>query len=281
MNDISVQNPAIARDIRDLDFIGQLGKLRKIRDILVSEAVQIKDEDTGLLSFGSLNRLRWAPKGREPTAEEWEMVETRLDKLSLYINYQNRQKLQLSLAPKFLFWLPVILFIIAALSLAIAVFPPDYAFFSTIGADGNGWRLFAFVLWLVSLGAMGAIAFLYVNALSIQVDASVDVTNRSFVAMRTIIGALFGVVISLPVTYDGFAKFCNFINGAATEGVADSSNGSSFAISGLLLLLPFILGFSTSLVLNILNRFIESIQTFFGISPPTSGEPSNPKTSKP
>src|SRR5262249_10981146 len=35
---------------------------------------------------------------------------------------------------------------------------------------------------------------------------------------------------------------------------------------GLFLLLPFLLGFSTPLVLSILNRWIESIQTFFGIS---------------
>jgi hypothetical protein len=43
----------------------------------------------------------------------------------------------------------------------------------------------------------------------------------------------------------------------------------------IMLLLPFILGFSTTLVIMILNRFVEAVQSFFGKSggSPAAGSP--------
>jgi TRAP-type uncharacterized transport system fused permease subunit len=39
---------------------------------------------------------------------------------------------------------------------------------------------------------------------------------------------------------------------------------ANFSFEAALFLLPFVLGFSTSLVMLVLNRFVESITVFFG-----------------
>jgi hypothetical protein len=50
------------------------------------------------------------------------------------------------------------------------------------------------------------------------------------------------------------------------------STGSNLSIQVVMLLLPFILGFSTSLVIFVLNQMLEAVQTFFGRKS-TSGSP--------
>jgi hypothetical protein len=157
--------------------------------------------------------------------------------------------------------------------LAVAAYPPlwlsglwENLISSPDLPAGGGWRLGAFIVWLVSLGAMGAIAFLYVNALALQIDSSVDVASSGFSLMRVILGALFGLVIGLPLGRDSFLRFCDVLAGRTTE--TDDSDG-------LLLLLPFVLGFSTPLVLSVLNRTVESLQSLFGITPATSKTEAN------
>jgi hypothetical protein len=113
-----------------------------------------------------------------------------------------------------------------------------------------------FISWLATMGGLGSAAFIYVNALSIQVDPTVDVISLPLVMMRVVLGALFAVILALPFGYQSFQKFGQ--NLFVPNSTVDLSEG-------LLLLLPFILGFSTPLVLSILNRFVQSAQTFFGV----------------
>jgi hypothetical protein len=100
------------------------------------------------------------------------------------------------------------------------------------------------------------------NALSIQTDATFDLTNHSLLAVRIVLGSLFGVVLSIPFGFDSFVTFCETIGRGAAQGGQNA--WVSYGIQATLLLLPFILGFSTSLVILILNRLVESIGVFFG-----------------
>jgi hypothetical protein len=120
----------------------------------------------------------------------------------------------------------------------------------------------SFVGWAVTLGALGSMAFILVNALGIEVDATIDVTNRDLIMFRILLGTLFSVVLTLPVVFQSYE---NFFSGLfVVKGNTDST--SINIQQAIVLLLPFLFGFSTSLVLTILNRLMESVQTFFGVS---------------
>ena len=87
-----------------------------------------------------------------------------------------------------------------------------------------------------------------------------DVRNKSLLAVRIVLGALFGVVLSIPF---GFSSFITFGESIA-RGTPAQNGAANFSLEGALLLLPFVFGFSTSLVILVLNRFVESITIFFG-----------------
>jgi hypothetical protein len=123
------------------------------------------------------------------------------------------------------------------------------------------WFLPSFTCWLATTGALGSAAFIYVNALHIQVDPKVDITSHHLDVMRLILGALFAVIIGIT-TYRYFRDFA----------LALFSNDHIELYYSMLLLVPFLLGFSTPLVLHMLGRFILSAQTFFGLDLEQDGD---------
>jgi hypothetical protein len=98
-------------------------------------------------------------------------------------------------------------------------------------------------------------AFILVNALGIQVDPTVDVTDRDSTWFRVLLGGLLAMILTLPFGYPSFQQFSHNIAGQALIDISQA----------VLLLMPFLFGFSTSLVLTVLNRLVESVQTFFGV----------------
>lgn len=123
-----------------------------------------------------------------------------------------------------------------------------------------------YLIWLMSLGAIGSVAFIGMNALSVQEDITFDLTNSRLILMRIALGALFGLVLSLPFGFDGFLEFCKAIvlgKPLQPTGASDSTQ-QTVTIQAMILVLPFILGFSTSLVILILNRLVDGVQGFFG-----------------
>jgi hypothetical protein len=63
----------------------------------------------------------------------------------------------------------------------------------------------------------------------------------------------------MPFGFYSFVTFWESVaHGTPAPGVAN------FSLEAVLLLLPFVLGFSTSLVIIVLNKFVESITVFFG-----------------
>jgi hypothetical protein len=88
---------------------------------------------------------------------------------------------------------------------------------ATLIVDRN-LLLFSYFLWTTCLGALGSIAYLSVNALSIQIDVPFDLTNKSLLAVRIVLGSLFGVVLSIPFGFDSFVTFSeSIIHGIATD----------------------------------------------------------------
>jgi hypothetical protein len=240
--------------IRDSRFMNQFANLTSLKTLLLTQGVRIREEDAPLLSFGMLNHLRYDEKGRLPTVEEWEQLDKRSQKLFSYLDDGLRKRFELSQTANLIAGLPVLLIFVALLfvallSLITAIF----------AVDRNLLLLGCYVLWTALLGAIGAIAFLSMNALSIQSDVTFDLTNKSLLAVRIVLGSLFGVVLSIPF---GFYSFITFFESIARGTPA--LGATNFSLEAALLLLPFVLGFSTSLVILVLNKFVESITVFFG-----------------
>lgn len=225
---------------------------------------------------------------------EWKDLENRLLRLPAYLSDRQIAKVQLNQVTGTLLFYPIYLLIGSMASLIC------YTTFSST------WKVFWFIIWLAATGGLGSAAFIYVNALSIQVDPTVDVVSPGLVAMRVVLGMLFAIILTSPFGFQAFRGFAQTLSAVASPNTqmppADlksqqtlNSGGSPPSLNtqtpadlksqqtsppsqtptdlkdGLMLLLPFILGFSTPLVLSVLNRFVQSAQSFFGVqsTPPT------------
>ena len=239
--------------IRDMRFIQQLAQLKSLKTFLLTEGgVTIRPEDTTLFNLGTLNQLQYSELGRLPTVEEWDLLDTRSQKLGSYLDDALRSRFQLRQTANLIAWLPVVFIVFALFSLVYA----------TVASD-RPTLLLAYLFWTICLGGLGAIAFLSVNALSIQTDVTFDLADKSLLAVRIVLGSFLGLVLSIPFGFDSFVAFCELIGRAAPDPGA-SNTIVSVRLQAALLLLPFIVGFSTSLVILILKRFVESIAVFFG-----------------
>jgi hypothetical protein len=237
--------------IDNKEYIADLRKLKELRSFLIEQAVQLRPgEDT--LSFGTLNLLRYELGGRSPTQEEWDSLENLTQELFRHLDDPLRRRFLSSRLP---WWVPqfaAVLGCVAILSLIGCTL--------IWGAGGYNRIIPFYLLWLCSLGAIGSISFLGMNALSVQDDATFDLTNTKLLVLRITLGSLFGVVLALPFGFDTFTDFI----GQLLSPTPTQNSAAGLTVQTLKLLLPFILGFSTSLVIMILNRFVEAVETFFG-----------------
>jgi hypothetical protein len=264
--ELSLSSP----DISDSQFMADLQKLKDLRSFLIEQAVQLKPTES--MSFKGLNLLRLKPGGRSPTQEEWESLETLTQDLFSHLSEPLRRRF---LSSRLAWWVPgltVVFGLMAILSLVMCTL--------TWGVGGYDRIIPLYVLWLASLGAMGSTSFIGMNALSVQDDATFELTNARLLVLRIALGSLFGLVLTLPFGFPSFVKFVAFLlsGGQDASGSTVVSTGVSLAEQSALLLLPFVLGFSTSLVIMILNQFVDAAQTLFGkkvatLSSTPSGSP--------
>jgi hypothetical protein len=270
---MTIRRPRLGKDfISDGQFIRDLQQLKDLRSFLIRDAVKLDALEPNSLSFGGLNLLRYHAFGRTPTEAEWSKLEKLTQTLFALPNEAITRKFARSRIPWWMAWIPVILAVVALVSLALS------QLLGTISINGKAeivpsYILISYALWLMSLGAIGAVAFVGMNALSVQEDITFDLANDRLMILRIVLGALFGLVLTLPFGYDEFVEFCKKISAGVAVAATKDDKSTQQAI---MLLLPFVLGFSTPLVILVLNRFVESIQSFFGKSgnqtaPPTSG----------
>jgi hypothetical protein len=255
--------------INDKQFMKDLQQLKDLRSYLIRDAVKLDaPPNSDLLSFGGLNLLRYNAFGRAPTETEWLQLEKHTQTLFRLPAEASRRKFLFGGIPWWMSVVPVVLGGVAFGSLSLSVL---------LGTKSVGSKietLPAIILpfcssWLASMGAIGAIAFIGMNALSVQEDITFDLTNSRLMTLRIVLGALFGLILTLPFGFTDFVQFCgNIADGTL---VADDKATKQ----AIFLLLPFVLGFSTPLVILVLNRSVEAIQSFFGKSSSLAGPPAN------
>jgi hypothetical protein len=102
------------------------------------------------------------------------------------------------------------------------------------------------------------------NALSFQQDVTFDLGNHRLMALRISLRALLGLVLALPFGFNDFIQFLSGIIEGKQGTTGAPPDSHALTVQALMLLLPFVLGFSTPLVIMILNRLIDAVQAFFG-----------------
>lgn len=258
------------RRIKDARFKRAALQLYRMHDFLVRNGVAIGARDGaasvigGGLRLGELNTLMFITSGRPATADEWRLLEDKQGELLSAFTADLRRKYWNEASASIINTYPYAFLLIAGMALAMSVFPPEWHLFQGTNANvaQHGWRFGGFLLWTLSLGGLGATTFLAVNTLSIQSDATFDLGDRALVRMRIKLGALFGTVVALPIAYGPFVDFTNSV-------IADPNQIS--ASNSALLLAPFLLGFSTSLVLAVLARLVAGVEAIFGVTSAPSG----------
>jgi hypothetical protein len=274
--------------ICDRQFMDDVTQLKALRSYIIRHA---KSTEAGTIELGGLNLLRFDKKGRLPTSDEWTDLERRNNNLYQHLTEltePDRRRFLYGQIPYFVFTTAGVLGLVAFGSLVIAFagsllmtfwFKPPAEHLTAAGLFMITIFV-AFLAWAAALGGVGSIAFIGMNAIAALEDATFDITNRKLIGLRVLLGALFGVVLTLPFGFLPFTKFIASLYGPAgappgTGTPATSEPTSALALGSVLLLLPFVLGFSTTLVIMILNQFVEAVQTFFGkrSSPPPVAPP--------
>ncbi len=241
--------------ISNVGFGAELRTLRRLRQFVVNQSIKDKSYDKPTLpdvTLGPLETILVKDReadttAREPSSREWDELNSKLQYFYGLLSESERRKFNFMLAAPRLKAMPMSLVAASILFILIPALLP-----------GDGVSYASFLGWIVTVGALGAIAFVLVNALGIQVDPTVDVTDKDSTMFRVLLGALFSVILTLPF---GFPIFKNFIT-----QIVDPNSKVIEPKEAVMLLMPFLFGFSTSLVLTVLNRLVESVQTFFGVS---------------
>lgn len=263
---VSTPDDAARQDnvvINDEQFIRDLRRLKELRSFLIQEAINIAsaEDESNPLAFEGLNLLKYGYNGRAPTREEWRSVEDRTQVLFRCLTGPLRRRFILGEIPSWVSMFSIAMALLALAALMGAIFVP-IRYHLKDGARAA--TLPFYLIWLMSLGAMGSVAFIGMNALSVQQDVTFDLSNRKLMILRIALGALFGLVLALPFGFDGFLQFIVEIASGINPYAPTSGGRSNVTTQAMLLLLPFVLGFSTSLVIMILNRLVDAVQAFFG-----------------
>ena len=255
----------------DKHFMADVTQLKALRSFMIRQAKTTTD--SWKMELGALNLFRFDKQGRFPDDQEWAELEHRSNELYRHLSEEDRRRFLYGQIPRFVIRTAIILGIIVLGSLVAAAMVPALVERHTL--------FVVFLTWVASLGGIGSIAFIGMNALAVQDDTTFDITNKKLISLRVMLGALFAVVLTLPFGFNSFAHFIEELQKQRTS-VLENASPSTIALESMLLLLPFILGFSTTLVIMVLNQFVEAVQAFFGkrsspppVAVPASGVPTS------
>jgi len=250
--------------INDRRFIAQLEEVQNLKRFLFEEKVKFKKNQIDSIDLGSLSNLRLGSRGRTPTPDEWKLVDKKMAVLASYLNGDLTQKIRLRELDVYFGVIPLS-FLLASLILLMYRFLYGGLFVKDSLAFNISYLVSSFG-WTVAQGGLGACAFLGTRAATKRVKKeplekfadTTDISDSSILKIRIILGCLFGSLIGLPLVTLTLEKMADALYPSGDKGTLEFSD---FA----LMILPFMVGFSTNLVLAILERSIDSIRTFFGL----------------
>jgi hypothetical protein len=284
MMNTPVSQPATAQDegynsamiVGDRRFIDQLDQIRKLKSFLFEEKAKFNPEQLQSIDLGDLNNIVFKENARAPSVKEWQLLDEKLTALVSYLNDDLRTRIRIRELGSFFGRMPILFLMLTVVSMMCYLLL-DRAFSDQTSLIYNALYLTTIIAWTLSQGGLGACAYLATRVAVKNYEAAApstgatlvstgvaaalidpsEVTDRNVLQTRVILGPLFAFLVGLPLSVRSLEKLIKvFYPSGGTE-----LSTSDFAI----ILVPFLLGFSTNLVLVILDRAIISIRTFFGL----------------
>jgi hypothetical protein len=250
--------------ISDKRFANQLGEIHKLKNFLFEEKVVLAPEKQELVDLGPLNNMRYRHFGRVPDLSEWKLLDEKLSALSSTLDEALRQKLRIRELSMYFGTMPIWFLSGSIVAIIYCFLYPKFLDRNSVSFTAS--FLSSLVVWTISQGGLGACALLGTRAamkraeganISETLEGDVDVTDKNILKIRILLGCLFGILLGLPFSSKGLDEIKRLIFEDKAE-----LDAASFTF----IVVPFMLGFSTNLVLAILDRFIVSIRTFFGMT---------------
>jgi hypothetical protein len=248
--------------ISDSEFSRAYERLRGLSDYVLKSSSDFDADVHKAAMLGPLNALSFnvVRSGRRATESEWQRVEESTHAIWAALTEQQRRNFFTGQVPWWLIYTVVALLVIVVGAVA-------WAFFSR--PQPTPAELFLpYLFYVAALGAMGAAASIAMNALALQDDITFNISSSKMLSLRLGLGALFGTVLTFVWN---FPLFQEFVLGLSKPLPVPVKISSDQVLQSVLLLMPFVVGFSTSLVILILARLVESAQTFFGKGPASGG----------
>lgn len=228
-------------DIRNRNFMDDVEYLKEVRSFLLKQAVMVDASN----DLGVLYSLKYSRGGRDPADHEWQLLDDASRVLYPQLTPELRLKFLATQAPRGIVIFAIAMSLVAVLSYIAAL---------TIGKGKLEYSATCFAFWSAAMGILGGVAFISMNVLSLQNDITFDFSNRRLTWLRIALGGLFGLVLAFPF---GFTTFDDF------QKMFEKKQSPEFKETSMLLL-PFILGFSTTVVIGVLGRLMQAVQALFG-----------------
>jgi hypothetical protein len=113
-------------------------------------------------------------------------------------------------------------------------------------------------------------------------EEQADITDKNILQTRIVLGCVFALTFGLPLSFYSLEGLRHFLfpymapavatsvtvnlSSAGTPTGTASSAPTATSADIIWIVAPFMLGFSIHLVISLLNRFIASMRTFFGVT---------------
>jgi hypothetical protein len=268
--------------IGDRRFWQQLCSVREVKRFLFSQAVVLEDADLDAINLGDLDRLGFSRKGRAPNAEEWKLLDLKSNALLRHLDFRLRRKRSLLGLSAYFRELPLLFLGLAIMALMLDSYT-RYMHTDNFASTALGTQadFAANLLWILALGGLGTCGYLGTSLMAdsqreVARDAQeqkqaqaqtraepgatpsgieIDLADASLLTTRVIVGIVFAFTLGLPI-YQAQGSLHKLIIPPKELTLADIG----------CVLLPFILGFSTTLVLGIMERFITAAAQLFGFT---------------
>lgn len=268
---VGADTPGSASDdkrggISDRRFVDQLKEVHKCKQFLFEEKVKFDPNVLEAIDLGALNNLHFRVYGRAPTLDEWKQLDQKLLALTSLLTDDLRSRIRIRELGIFFGPIPIVFLCVAIVAIfCFSLLPkviPDPSLVSY-----SVWFWLSAIVWTLAQGGLGACAFLGTRIavkraeganISQTLEEAGDITDRNVLKIRILLGCLFGFLLGLPFSTQSLNQMSDLVTSDGTGPKFDPANF-------LYIVLPFMIGFSTNLVLAILDRLIVSIRTFFGI----------------
>jgi hypothetical protein len=138
------------------------------------------------------------------------------------------------------------------------------------GSGGHAGTVLFVASWAIALGGLGAISSIFLHLLRFIPEQVTNSGDEFEVIGRIVLGCLFSLVLSITLNRDLFDFIEWLQRDNAGVGVlpagARGEPGANKPTLGFMVLAPFLLGYSISLVLNVLEKLVTAVEVTLGIN---------------